>query len=620
MWLDNETDRDFINFVGIAESVAEIIKVAHGAPVSIGISGTWGSGKSSMIRLVRHALESGAEAEHKFLFVDFNAWLYQGYDDTRAALMEIIAQTLEIHAQQTSKGIDKATALLKRVNWLRVARLTAESAAAISLGLPPVGIIGEVFRLGHEITSRSADGTTVAGLGELVADIETTASNLLKAKPESSPPKEIQAIRNTFHDALEEMDITLVVLIDDLDRCLPETTISVLEAIRLFLFLERTAFVIAADDNMIRYAVSQHFSGLEDKDLVTSYFDKLIQVPIRVPPLGTQEARAYMMLLFIESSALEPDKKERIRVEVCKQLTKTWQGQRVDRSFIQSVETDLPVELLGQIDLAERLAPLMVGTSQINGNPRQIKRFLNTLSIRMSLARSQGVPLDEALVAKMLLFERCADTKLYQKLVQEVTHDNEGKPRFLTEMEAKARRGESATDGATSEWEKNRFVKEWLCLDPTVSDHDLRGAIYVGRENLPLITPEDRLSSAAIDILKALLSSPAQARMLSDRIKSLGADEVHVIMSRLLERARQEDRWGTPPILDACLEICTTFEGQGTRLAAFLISRPPAQIDASIIPKIQDQSWSSEVFEKWPDLGVSTRVKRAIKTLTEGLG
>lgn len=68
--------------------------------------------------------------------------------------------------------------------------------------------------------------------------------------------------------------MTLVVLIDDLDRCLPETTISTLEAIRLFLFLKNTAFVIAADNDMIKHAVRRHFEGVEDDLLVTNYFDK----------------------------------------------------------------------------------------------------------------------------------------------------------------------------------------------------------------------------------------------------------------------------------------------------------------------------------------------------------
>ena len=71
--------------------------------------------------------------------------------------------------------------------------------------------------------------------------------------------------------------------------------------------------------------------------LVTNYFDKLIQVPIRVPPLGTQEVRAYLMLLFVENSDIGEDDRETIRARVCEQLGQTWQGKRVDRAFISSL-------------------------------------------------------------------------------------------------------------------------------------------------------------------------------------------------------------------------------------------------------------------------------------------
>src|SRR5208282_4907627 len=171
-------------------------------------------------------------------------------------------------------------------------------------------------------------------------------------------PQEIQALRDSFEKTLEAMEITLVVLIDDLDRCLPETTISTLEAIRLVLFLKNTAFVIAADDAMIKYAVRRHFPDVTD-ELAVNYFDKLIQVPIRVPPLGTQEVRAYMMLLFVENSVLEDDVKEKIRAGVCGQLRQTWQGKRVDRAFVQSLHDVFPAELIGKFDTADRLAPLM---------------------------------------------------------------------------------------------------------------------------------------------------------------------------------------------------------------------------------------------------------------------
>ena len=84
MWPDNETELDFLNFTGVADTVAEIIVQAQGNPISIGVSGAWGVGKSSMIRLIRRSLDGRENAD--FIFVEFNAWLYQGYDDARAAL------------------------------------------------------------------------------------------------------------------------------------------------------------------------------------------------------------------------------------------------------------------------------------------------------------------------------------------------------------------------------------------------------------------------------------------------------------------------------------------------------------------------------------------------------
>ena len=100
---------------------------------------------------------------------------------------------------------------------------------------------------------------------------------------------------------LVDLDVTLVVLVDDLDRCLPDTAINTLEAMRLLLHVENTAFIIAADESMIRSAVRAHFKDTEiNNDLVTSYFDKLIQIPLQVPRLGTTEVKAYLILLLAD--------------------------------------------------------------------------------------------------------------------------------------------------------------------------------------------------------------------------------------------------------------------------------------------------------------------------------
>jgi predicted KAP-like P-loop ATPase len=418
VWPDNETDRDFLNFEGIADAVAELVVQANGQPISIGISGAWGSGKSSLIKLTNAALKKHLSKDEpaKYIFVEFNAWLYQGYDDARAALLEVIADKLEEEALDRERGIDKVRDFLGRVRWLRLAGLLAIPTAAMALGLPPVGLLGGATELVKTVVSGNATKEDLDNASDLAEDAADTGKGLVAPKQESSPPKEIQALRDSFESALEEIAATLVVLIDDLDRCLPERAISTLEAVRLLLFLDRTAFIIAADDEMIRYAVRKHFGDLSDETLVTNYFDKLIQIPIRVPALGTQEVRAYLMMLYVDGDpTLSQETKDEIRLGLANRLKETWKGKRVDKSFVATL-TDIPPALQAKLDTAERIAPLMTTSQQISGNPRLVKRFLNALAIRSSIAKSQGVSVDEAVLAKLLLFERLAKPAQYGQL------------------------------------------------------------------------------------------------------------------------------------------------------------------------------------------------------------
>ena len=615
MWPDNETERDYLNFSSVSDTVAEIVVQAQGRPISIGVSGAWGTGKSSMIRLIQASLSRRAtdRGDTQFVFVEFNAWLYQGYDDARAALMEVIASKLQATAREQKKPTEKATALLKRINWFRAVKLVGGSTAALSLGLPPPGLFGGLWDLRRRVLSDGVDPETVDDAAAALSTLREEASALLQPQGEmSSPPKEIQELRHSFEQTLADLGITLVVLVDDLDRCLPETTISTLEAIRLFLFLKNAAFIIAADIDVVKIAVRRHFVGADDEGdglLVTNYFDKLIQVPIRVPPLGIQEVRAYMMLLFVEDSSLPAEVKERIRVRVCDQLRHTWQGRRVDPSFINSLGETLPPELAPRFDTADRLAPVMTSASGVVGNPRLIKRFLNALSIRMAIARSQGVGVDEAVLAKLLILERHGGPKAFPELTRRVGASATGKPDFLGEWETEALAG---AEPSVEEHFDSPFFKDWLALPPPLTDTDLRGAIYVSREHVPPITPEDRLSSEASELLMALVQRPRMAATLTDRLRPVPAAERRIMMDRLLDLARKEQTWGVPEILDACLALAGTDPAQADRLAGFLTELPPGQIRPNIVPKIRDQPWASGVFDSWYEQSVSPPVKAAI--------
>ncbi len=668
MWVDAETKIDYLNFGSVADSVVELIEQAGGKPLSIGVSGAWGVGKSSLVTQTRDALErrdredataegvSDSDFKSKYIFVEFNAWLYQGYDDARAALLDAIASELVRVADERQTAGDKAREFLSRVDWFRVASLTAGSAAALAFGLPPMGLLGQVFSIAKRLGRGDVDADLIEDGEKAAGQAVDKAKGLVTDKDDPlNPRQQIAALRNSFEEALAELHVTLVVLIDDLDRCLPETAVSTLEAIRLFLFLQGTAFVIAADDKMIKHAVRKHFDNPDD-DLVTNYFDKLIQIPIRVPTLGTQEVRAYMFLLYVEGSSLGAPEKETIRSAICNQLQESWKGKRVDRQFVSGLGVELPPELIAQLDTAERLTKLMTSSS-IAGNPRLIKRFLNTLSVRMGVAARQGITVDEQVLAKLLLFERLAPEKLYDELAAAINNSPDGKPTFLASMEphqatpqgqdspgeidgldepdgtteagaatrAKSGRSKPATLKSVSPdephylpgWDQE-FAKEWLALAPPLSDRDMRGAMYVSREHLPVITDDASLSAEAAEVLEALLSQPGQAASLRDRISSLSTADKQRIFDKLLEVARRVEDWGAPPVLVALIEVSSGISTLETQLAAFIGGRPHSQIKTSIVPRLADTAWGADVLRVWAASSeIAGPVKAAIASRKE---
>ena len=616
MWSDNETERDFLNFGSVAVTISKIVEGANGQPISMGVSGSWGVGKSSMIKLIQNELNSKPDGEDdkKYIFVEFNAWLYQGYDDARAALMEVIARTLSEEAVSQQTAIDITKDLLSRINWLRVAKLSAGTAVSLAFGLPPVGLVGSLYGAGRDLfeggapTSAEIEAAEMAGASAL-----KRGRSLIKPKQMSSPPQEIEAIRRGFEDSLQEMGLTLVVLIDDLDRCLPETAISTLEALRLFLFLKNTAFVIAADTKMIRHAVRKHFDGIDDA-LVTNYFDKLIQIPIQIPKLGIQDIRAYLSMLYIDSSSLSAGDKENLRVEICKQLSETWKGARVDRSYIRKLESDLnidvPTSLAAQLDMADRLAPLMSSDTAIEANPRLIKRFLNAIDIRMAIGSAQGVALDEAVLTKILLLERCGSKEAYTKIAESSAENENGFPGILKDIESAI---ESGREIEFIEEFNSQFFRQWVASKPALADMDLRAALFVSRDHSPLLLSHEQLSTAGTEIFEALISQPDMAAALQDSIRQLSVEDLTLIMDKLLERAGREQNWGVPSILEACIAVAKANTALGNRLGAFLSVRPVSQIEPSIVPKIKDEVWSKIAFDAWVNNDVEKSVKTAIQ-------
>ena len=171
----------------------------------------------------------------------------------------------------------------------------------------------------------------ISELKEDASDVKKGWSDLIKPVEKRTPPQEDPRFPARIGELLEGLNTTLVLFIDNLDRCLPDVAIGTLEAIRLFLFMPRTAFVIAADEDMIRHSVAKHFNDPNTAH-VRDYLDKVIQVPLRVPQVGAEDLRAYMYSLFVGLAA--PDELAAVQKHLMAALQQGWKGHTFEKAEI----------------------------------------------------------------------------------------------------------------------------------------------------------------------------------------------------------------------------------------------------------------------------------------------
>jgi formylglycine-generating enzyme required for sulfatase activity len=259
-------------------------------PLVIGVSGSWGSGKTTLLQRVKQMLDKAGDQTdaNKVDFVSgeekpwekfrpcktvwFDAWKYQDEDELLVALIRVILATMA----QGNLG-DKF--------WGKVLDKTH----------PRYNVIATLlsffkFKVGDNF--------------EVSFDIE-------KYK-EETPFAKNTAFFDVFDDALEELiarwvhdtgdfrkideqEGALVVFVDDLDRCLPEKTVQVLEAIKLFLDKHGCVFVLGADTRIVQEAVASHYknTGVTGES-AADYLEKIIQLRFDLPPILTQQMGDYL--------------------------------------------------------------------------------------------------------------------------------------------------------------------------------------------------------------------------------------------------------------------------------------------------------------------------------------
>ena len=555
MWSDTESKEDYLNFGEVSQIVTEILETEAMLPVSIGIFGNWGAGKSSLLNLIEQQIKPD-----EWIIIKFDAWLYQGFDDARAALLETIASHLIQAAKDEETILQKSKNLFARINGLRLLGLMAEG-AALAAGVPTFGLISKTFETAKESLDGVQNETESKQIVEVGKNLVDSGKNLIKPKEKQTPPQQIDEFRKEYGEILQDLGKKLVIVIDNLDRCLPANAIQTLEAIRLFLFLNRTAFIIAADEEMIRHSVAEHYKDLSYRHQI-DYLDKLIQIPIRVPKAGVLEIRAYLYMLYAIHQKIPTAKLASLRQFLETHLQQSWKSQSLNPEDVtKTIEEQHNQVLLSDFERANRIAPLLANSPNVYGNPRIVKRILNTIKMRTKIADKRQMPLDEAIITKLVIFERCVDSDVVTKFYQ-LVNEGEGKPELLKELE---NNNEQNLSKLSENKSIQTFITEWVKLEPKLSNVDLRAAIYLSRETILLNTYTAQLSQKAQDVLSILLvtKSKTGSQNTQTAIQGLTINEQISVMEALIEQLRKLDNWDESPdgFIGACLLAANSEDG-----------------------------------------------------------
>lgn len=537
MWSDNETTQDLLGYQVHADLLKKIILNDAMLPISIGVFGNWGSGKSSLMLLLQQSLQEWEEShqnEHSIILqVYFNSWQFESYDSTKLTMIESILEALDKDINTRKDVFERADDLLARINFLKVGVFILKKAYD---NLTPDWM--------KKWLPKKDDIDKITGKDKY--------NNLLEDVTKGNTSKFIATFRELFEDLVNDMGYkAVIVYVDDLDRCDPKRIIGCLEAVKLFVNVKKTAFVIGADERIIEYAISQHYPIQMKKEDISSpfsdYLEKLIQLPYKLPRLSDNEQETYITLLLCKNHLNE--------IHFNQIHQKYLEFRKIDKHSkynIDDIKANIPENQNIDFYAVEYRLPIVPIIKQfLNGNPRQLKRFLNTLYVRQELADVAGFrDIRPDVLTKIMVLEY---NTLYNSRFEELyklQNENGGVlPLEDVEQEAKTEEGIQ-----NPQWKDNwssDYLKQWLSSEPSLKDINLQNYFWVARDALKNEKPIASLVTSKVMLLFQRLCTlqtiVTMKRGLPGIINACDDSEkdmiIHLINDNLRKDPKSENCW-----------------------------------------------------------------------------
>ena len=618
IWSDEPASVDLLAFGVIAETAIDVVLDDELDPIALGISGPWGSGKSTILKLIKAKLASlGAVSEDKrILVIETDPWRYDPDVGAKGTLILEVLNALKTELEGRQGVPEKLEGALKkltkRVNWANALKLAARF--SITLQLPGID-----------------------DLSGLINEDE------VEGDPE---PRNLDEFRNDFAELLADAQMKhlrrVVVLVDDLDRCLLDTVIDTLETMRLFLSVPKMSFIIAADEDRVADALRQRYpehqgSSEKTEESARLYLHKIVQTTLRLPALSRFDTEAYLLLLLLQrriEDHLSDPQFEQI-VDGCTELRR--KGKGVDALLIPE-DLDLSIEMR----FAARLTPILY--EKLRGSPRRVKRFLNDLNVRSSIAERRGIALDVSVFAKLMVLEQLlqdefklvldwlAHGKLRSRLASLENIAGQCTPTEKPETAEKRESSERSTatlrsnQGATTSTEREgdseteeKFSDDlirWAKLPPSLGDIDLSPYLHLAASFVGTHLIDSGLPRVLRDIAANLLSSSraAQKSVADSDIRSLAPGEVQALIEHLGRMARDRPNDLLAGV-EAILRVARLCDG-APYAKKMLLAIPAKEIKVPVVLLFTetDAETYKDVLLQWKTRTTESTVKNAVNS------
>ncbi len=248
---DFQTDK--FSYKDLSKSILDNIVLKMDLPNCFGLYGNWGSGKSTLMSFMMKHLTDNPQDYSGIKTIYFEPWKYE-YSDQKD-LMFALLNCIKNNSKLQNKALWKTIMV-----------------DALVIGS---GLLRNFTNL--DITTTNEDAKTFEN--KIFSEHENWIDKIEEFK--------ITFVKIISEVLKEENASKLVIFIDDLDRCLPENTVKLLEGIKNFLSIENTLFVLAIDRRVVSEMIEKKYGlhyGYGDE-----YLMKIVHYYYDLPKVSSKE-------------------------------------------------------------------------------------------------------------------------------------------------------------------------------------------------------------------------------------------------------------------------------------------------------------------------------------------